>query len=100
MPDDTHTGFNDHASPNTPRDRDIIPVARPVNRAQIDELHKQLSQPKPQQTLTPMGSVAREARTQQDHKILKEIEAIRARLEMRRKAAKQAFERATRGQGM
>jgi len=78
----------------TPPYQEIKPVARPVSRLQIDDLHKQLSMPKITAEFTPMGAVTRSVNTERDQAIIKEIRVIRKALELRRDAAKQAFERA------
>lgn len=96
MSDDTPTNktFNSNATPPTPPSPSIKWVAQPVTKKRIDELHKLLSRPRLQCELTPMGPVTRQVRREEDRKILKEIEQTRTRLEARRNAPKEAFQRA------
>lgn len=91
---DLHHAFN-HAteSPESTSAR-IRPVARPVSKQQIEELTRKLSRPRIGAEFTPMSSVTTQVRTERDQSILKEIEAMRQRLESRRNAAKEAFHRA------
>lgn len=76
-----------------PPPREIRSVARPVTKQQIDTLHKQLSEPRIALEYTMEGATTRQIRTERDKAILKEIEAIRAKLAARRHAAKEAFQR-------
>lgn len=95
-PKDINKKFNNAGGQNPPKppSNHIKPVAMPVSKNRIDELHKQLSKPKTTITLTPMGSVTRKEQSQADRAILTEVEEIRKRLELRRNAAKEAFGRA------
>ena len=86
--------FGSAGEPPAPPAVDIKPVARPVSKMQIDELYKQLSEPKIRPELTPMGPASRQVHREHDQLILAEIEAIRHRLALRRGAAKEAFDRA------
>ncbi len=70
------------------------PVARPVSKLQIDQLHKQLSKPKPESTLTPTGPAMRQLRDEKDQAIRADVQAIRQRLATRRNALKEAMQRA------
>jgi len=67
---------------------------RLVSRKQMQELAKQLSQPRYQFDLTPKGLAARLIRTDKDKEIVRQIEDIRQRLESRRHQARNAFNRA------
>lgn len=93
---DLGKSFGNASTPTEPPKptRYIKPVARPVSKQQINDLHKLLSTPHLKAEFTPMGAVTRQVRTERDQKILGEIEAIRNRLELRRDAAKEAFARA------
>jgi hypothetical protein len=86
--------FNQSASKTPTLPKDVKWVAQPVSKKQIDDLHKLLSRPRLACELTPMGPVTRQVRHEEDQKILDKIEQTRQRLEMRRNAAKEAFERA------
>lgn len=66
----------------------------PASKQKIDELYKQLSEPRLVYDRTPMGSVTRQVRSDHDQHILKEIEEIRSRLERRRNNARDDFNRA------
>lgn len=97
MDDNMYTtrSFNNNSG-NPPRypNPAYKPVAQPISRMKIDELHAKLSAPRVTRDITPMGEVSRSMRTEQDMKILAEIEENRRRLETRRDAAKEAFQRA------
>ena len=83
-------------SPLLPGEK-IKPVALPASKLRIDDLHKQLSEPRITAEFTPGGDVTRQVRTEHDQAVLKEIEAIRNRLSLRQGAAKQAFNHAKDG---
>lgn len=84
--------FND-ASKSNNHDLSTSPT-EPATQQRIDDLYKQLSQPKLVHEFTPSGSVTREVRTENDLRVLQEIEAIRARLARRRNNASDDFNRA------
>lgn len=68
-------------------------VGQPVSKMQIDDLHKQLSEPTPENT--PMGEKMRTLAAQRDQSILNKIAEQRSRLASRNSTAKEAMDRAS-----
>lgn len=67
----------------------------PVSKQMITDLERQLSQPFIRYEPTPMGgTIRREIRTENDHRIMAEIAEIRARLDKRRHNAQDDFNKA------
>ena len=87
------SGLPNQSQPKLP-EKTINPVARPVSKQQIDNLYDKLKTPRIQLEHTPMGATTRQVTSKENQEILKEIVTVRQRLEMRRNAAKQAFNRA------
>ena len=90
---DLASAFGSSSNPPEPPKPSVKPVAQPVSKKQVEDLLKMLSRPKLALRHTPKGATTRQLRSNADQKIIREVEAIRDRLERRRSAAKEAFKR-------
>lgn len=92
---DTSKAFNSSsgAIPPNPPATTYKPVAQPISKKQIDELHKQLSKPVPAVDYVPPGSTANDLKKLRVDEIRRKLEEVRRRLGTRKGAAKESFGR-------
>jgi hypothetical protein len=92
---DLHGDFKKAVEGQVAEARAVEQTATPASKKQMEDLSKQLGQPLMKVEYTPMGTVVREVRTENDQRIMQQMETIRQKLAARRHMSRDDFNKAS-----